>query len=214
MKIMRMMAGAAALAGFVAASAPASAAVLFDSLGPASAGAGHTGVGKILGASFSTGGSSVILGDVSVLVQDDVPSDGGTFQISLLSDASTSPGAILAASASLPDSDLSTSFTLQTVDFGFSLAAHTRYWIELSSTSTTGIGWSYTNDFSGPGVSGEFWDDDGVFPNSEGPYQMEVKTTSTTTVPEPSTWAMLLIGFTGLGFAAYGRSRKRRLAAF
>ena len=211
MKIMRMMASAAALAGFVAASASASGAVLFDSLGTASAGAGHTGLGKILGASFSTGSSSVILGDVSVLIED-VPSDGGTFQISLLSDTSTSPGATLAASANLPDSDLSTSFTLQTVDFGTSLAANTRYWIQLSSTSATGIGWSYTNDFSGPGVANEFWDDDGVNPNSGGPYQMEVST-STAATPEPSTWAMLLVGFAGLGYTAYNRSRKRRLAA-
>ena len=26
-------------------------------------------------------------------------------------------------------------------------------------------------------------------------------------VPEPSTWAMMLIGFAGLGFAAYRRAR-------
>jgi hypothetical protein len=31
-------------------------------------------------------------------------------------------------------------------------------------------------------------------------------------VPEPSTWAMMAIGFAGLGFAAYGRSRKARPA--
>jgi hypothetical protein len=212
MKIVRMMAGVAALAGFFAASASASGAVLFDSLGPPSAGAGHTGPGKILGASFSTGSASVILGDVSVLIQDDVPSDGGTFQISLLSDASTSPGATLAASANLPDSNLSTGFTLQTVDFGTSLAANTRYWIQLSSTSTTGLGWSYTNDFSGTGVANEFWYDEGVNPNSGGPYQMEVSTSAAAT-PEPSTWAMLLVGFAGLGYAGYSRSRKRRLAA-
>ena len=30
-------------------------------------------------------------------------------------------------------------------------------------------------------------------------------------VPEPSTWAMLLIGFAGIGFAAYRRSRQHHL---
>jgi hypothetical protein len=35
-----------------------------------------------------------------------------------------------------------------------------------------------------------------------------------TQVPEPSTWAMMLVGFAGLGFAGYGRARgARRLAA-
>jgi hypothetical protein len=32
-------------------------------------------------------------------------------------------------------------------------------------------------------------------------------------VPEPSTWAMVAIGFAGLGYAAYGRSRKSRARA-
>jgi PEP-CTERM motif len=31
----------------------------------------------------------------------------------------------------------------------------------------------------------------------------------TTTVPEPSTWAMLGIGFAGLAFGGYKRSRNR-----
>lgn len=32
-------------------------------------------------------------------------------------------------------------------------------------------------------------------------------------VPEPSTWAMMLIGFAGVGFVAYRRKRKAVLAA-
>ncbi len=31
-------------------------------------------------------------------------------------------------------------------------------------------------------------------------------------VPEPSTWAMLILGFTGLGYAAFSRSAKDRLS--
>jgi hypothetical protein len=34
-----------------------------------------------------------------------------------------------------------------------------------------------------------------------------------TTVPEPSTWAMMLFGFAGLGYAGYGARRTARLAA-
>jgi PEP-CTERM motif len=39
-----------------------------------------------------------------------------------------------------------------------------------------------------------------------------VTVSSTSPVPEPSTWAMMLIGFAGMGFAGY-RARKRALAA-
>jgi hypothetical protein len=33
------------------------------------------------------------------------------------------------------------------------------------------------------------------------------------TVPEPSTWVMMLVGFAGLGYAAHRRSRKERMIA-
>jgi hypothetical protein len=36
----------------------------------------------------------------------------------------------------------------------------------------------------------------------------------TTTAPEPSTWAMMLVGFAGLGFLGFRRSRKHPIAVF
>jgi PEP-CTERM motif len=36
--------------------------------------------------------------------------------------------------------------------------------------------------------------------------------TSTNSIPEPSTWAMMLFGFLGLGFAGYRRARRSRAA--
>jgi hypothetical protein len=36
---------------------------------------------------------------------------------------------------------------------------------------------------------------------------------STLTIPEPSTWAMMLLGFAGLGFLAYRKVRTGPLAA-
>jgi PEP-CTERM motif len=38
-------------------------------------------------------------------------------------------------------------------------------------------------------------------------------TSDTLTVPEPSTWAMMLVGFAGLGFAGYRASRRTAAAA-
>ena len=60
------------------------------------------------------------------------------------------------------------------------------------------------------GLSGEihvgYWDN--FYPDTSG-----IQTLSITVVPEPSTWAMMLAGFIGLGFAALGRSRKGRIAS-
>jgi hypothetical protein len=36
---------------------------------------------------------------------------------------------------------------------------------------------------------------------------------SLTAAPEPSTWAMMLLGFAGLGFAGYRKARKTATAA-
>ena len=37
--------------------------------------------------------------------------------------------------------------------------------------------------------------------------------TSLSAVPEPSTWAMMMLGFAGLGLAGYGQGRRARAAA-
>jgi hypothetical protein len=42
---------------------------------------------------------------------------------------------------------------------------------------------------------------------------MEEPERSITTVPEPSTWAMMLLGFAGLSFAGYRASRRDAAAA-
>ena len=119
--------------------------------------------------------------------------------MSLLNDNSTSPGTVLDLLATIEDSSLSAS--LSTIDIPVSsinLAADTRYWIQLASSTTSGI-WSFSFDTSGVGVASEFFaNQDGVFPNSYAPYQMEVST-ATTTVPEPSSLAFLVTGLLGLG---------------
>jgi hypothetical protein len=44
------------------------------------------------------------------------------------------------------------------------------------------------------------------------PAELETNLPLTSGVPEPSTWAMMLAGFGGLGFAAFRRSRKASIA--
>jgi PEP-CTERM motif len=54
-------------------------------------------------------------------------------------------------------------------------------------------------------------DDNFCFDNScgQGGYAVgQVEVFGSPAVPEPSTWAMMLLGFAGLGFAGYRRTRK------
>jgi hypothetical protein len=48
-------------------------------------------------------------------------------------------------------------------------------------------------------------------PGTSVPFSLDI-TDRLNVVPEPSTWAMMLVGFAGLGFAAYRRRRAQRVA--
>jgi hypothetical protein len=65
------------------------------------------------------------------------------------------------------------------------------------------FGFTDTSEFTSltiSNVSGEFWGLDAFTINVPG------------AVPEPSTWAMMILGFAGVSFMAYRRSRKEGLA--
>ena len=209
MKLVKICAASAVLVGAYLISATGNATVLYNNLGASSEGTDTaSGFGPLYD-SFSTGGA-VTLTDISLLLNASDPADGGTFTISLYNDSSTSPGSFI-GSSTFNDFLLSSSLGVFSEATSFSLSADTRYWIGLSSTGTTD--WSFSADISGPGVAGEFFaNQDGVFPNSEAPYQMELTGSTSSVVPEPSTWAMMAIGFAGLGFLGFRSAKQRRFA--
>ena len=59
------------------------------------------------------------------------------------------------------------------------------------------------------------WFSDGTLPPDVVPGLVRVYGTATpvASVPEPSTWAMMLLGFAGVGFIAYRRKKLAALAA-
>jgi hypothetical protein len=69
------------------------------------------------------------------------------------------------------------------------------------------IGLNLTTGFAPIDVTGGIWTFDD--PVQVGTWEIRV----TEAVPEPSTWAMLLIGFAGVGFMAYRRKSKPALMA-
>jgi hypothetical protein len=139
-------------------------------------------------------------------------------------------GPVLAA-VTLPMSDLSTHLAVKHFNqfADITLKPNSFYWIDLNVFGPPPpfgagpfIGWGVTNDVSGPGVlqgyNSSSFTDGGFFPdkptpppnNGLPPFQMEVLGIA---VPEPSTWAMMLLGFAGLGLAGYRASRTTRRAA-
>jgi hypothetical protein len=70
-------------------------------------------------------------------------------------------------------------------------------------------------DLIGPGVSNNTSELDLTFNQSGGTGNKITgsATYATTAVPEPSTWAMMFIGFAGLGYAAFRRTVKNRTVA-
>jgi PEP-CTERM motif len=82
------------------------------------------------------------------------------------------------------------------LDFGAVVAGLYDTYSQTFAT-TPGATYEYAFEFSNPG----------------GPSGLLVTTTgSAWVIPEPSTWAMMLLGFAGLGYAGYRRARERRAA--
>jgi hypothetical protein len=119
--------------------------------------------------------------------------DFSDFTVTLTSDKSGAPNSTYvdyqpAFVSSLP--------SLYFFFFNDVLRADTRYWIVVSGP--TSAQWAYASNSSGVGVAGELW---GVSSgsNDSGPLQMQILAS----IPEPSTWAMMLLGFAGLPHAGY-----------
>jgi PEP-CTERM motif len=98
------------------------------------------------------------------------------------------------------------------------------YWIDVASSSDpedSPVNWGYTSDVSGVGVAENYNSSnatDFTFFRNQGlppfpfdlAFQMKISGVAT---PEPSTWAMMALGFAGLGLAGYRRDRALRAAA-
>jgi hypothetical protein len=179
-------------------SSSAQAGSLYNNLGAVSDGTDPLIFLGPLADSFSTGAATT-LNDVKLLLGTSFI-DTSSSSVSLLSDNGTSPGSLIEHLGTISDSSLPMG-SLAVVDFAnftpVALAANTRYWIELSSTDFSSAVWSFSDDISGPGVAGEFFSNDhGVMPDTLSPFQMRVNTISSSSVPEPST---LTLGVLGIG---------------
>ncbi len=217
-------------------SASARGEILFDSLDSPTTEVNENPYLAFIDATFMTGASTFHATDIALLLnQVFFISPDDTFTVSLrggvpLEDVMFDPGLGLnvfpksepvLGSVTLPISDLSTSLSVQ--NFGqfadIALQPNTLYWIDLSlsggsNEDGTSVGWATTSDMSGIGVAenynssyntdNQFFLNQGVPPFAfDVAFQMKV---SGTAAPEPSTWALMLVGLGGLGVLAHRRS--------
>jgi hypothetical protein len=180
---------------------------LFDNLGAAPSGADSTGnAWGPLADSFSTGSSAFDLTSLTVALTG-TPS-GGTTTAFLLSDSATTPGSILEEIGSISEAGLSGAPGFYALSTSYVLSPDTRYWIELTSDDNS-ANWDWSFDTSGTGVAGQFLanfqggDEWFVFPDDNGPYQMNVS--GTNEVPEPSSIVLLFAGLTAILCVAFRR---------
>jgi hypothetical protein len=87
-----------------------------------------------------------------------------------------------------------------------SLTPGTTYWFEITGTIGTGdFGVETTSDAPAGAQACQNL--------GSGPVPIVAQLAISLTVPEPSTWAMMLVGFAGLGFVGYRRNLRARAAA-
>lgn len=186
--------------------------VVYNNLAQASAGSDGVGTGGLVQGplydSFSTGtGSGFQLTSVQLLLSNGGGSAGTTSIGIYNNDAGTSPpspGSLFATIGTVTDSSLSGTAGVRNVSLGspLSLAASTRYWVGLSTSNNASMQWWYAASGTGTGVANEFFSNStGNYANAgDRPYQMLV-----TVVPEPSLYALALVGLAFGGSVVFRR---------
>ncbi len=136
-----------------------------------------------------------------------------SFTISVLTSTGSGPGTVIAtdsvggAGQTATGNTISGGFAEYVYNTGFpaisSLTPGTTYYFEI--TGTTGAGEFGVETTSTAPAGAQAYQNLGV-----GPSLIPAELALSLTVPEPSTWAMMALGFAGLGFLAY---RKRAALA-
>ena len=156
-----------------------------------------------LAQSFTTTANNVAGG--GVFLENGVGSGGGTVTFGLWTELPNVGGAVELATATA--TIVSNDQWLDAFWSPVSVTPGATYYLTFDSASSYGVGGDITN----PYPNGNVFANAGYqsFPAFDYAFRTY---TSAGAVPEPSTWAMMALGFAGLAFAGHPRVRKHQLA--
>jgi hypothetical protein len=194
--------------GLLALSTPSQADILFYNINEATTGWQNVSLlGTIATAgrgpiweSFSTGANAVRISDIELMLRAENPNDGGLWSVTI-NGAANVPSSLLTGPVGGFRNDALLSTTFGAIDVPLTpitLAAHTRYWVEVSSIGR--VDWGFAGSGQGPGVAGEFiynpFGSSSPFSTATGAFQMLVQGPPVIPVntPEPNTLPLMLAG--------------------
>ena len=203
---------------------PANASTIFDNGTPNGSGGNLSG-GWVQAEDFSfgsattVGGAGVYIGTVS-----DIAAWDGSFTYYIFSDSGGSPGAMLASGSVSPTvtptgySDLFGNAYLFAFDLNsnFDASAGTTYWLGIHTAADfSSFGDLFWANTAGNGTASGHESPGGTFNNwaDNGTEHAFYLTGLTSGVPEPSTWAMMILGFGVAGIGLRGGWGKKRVIA-
>ena len=156
--------------------------------------------------SFTAGATADLKDAVLVLFHWSVTNSPLT--VDLESNASGEPGAILAIltqAGTIPDVPTPDLVTFNYSGGPVALVAGGQYWlVAVQPDMFTEDAWFLSNDDAGAIAQNTFGSPTGPWAVYTG---KPIATFQVVGVPEPSSWAMMLLGFAGLGYAGYRRAR-------
>jgi|GEM_PF-4518839 len=196
------------------------AAALYDNLAATTTGLTQAyGRGEYLANSFSTGSTSFRVTSVSLLLFGDplaAADPNGVVTVTLSADAPNTPGPIdpypnypgnlIAVLGTISEAAAVSGAQIYSFSTSQLLAPKSVYWIGLTASTSDGVfAWAYEHDQAAGGYAFDSTQNVHSPLDGQDPYQMRI---SGAVVPKPASWALMLVGFDGLGAAA----RTRRVA--
>jgi hypothetical protein len=157
---------------------------------------------------FSSGTATTI-SDITAYIEPD-PGTSGSINFGIMADATGTPSGVFLDSVVVT---LSGANPVTLSSLNWSVVAGSTYWLAAEATSGTSAFWEFNTTHPQGTIAGSLSPGGGPW-STTNTFLPEASVVGISgAVPEPTTWAMMILGFAGIGFLAYRRKSKPALMA-